>query len=229
MKTLPNSPNRKETVYGWRYLAFQILFLGALLSYALEFLGISLNDAQLNGLFFAINFAVVLLLFRRFLWAELQYALDHIPRVLLTALLGFLALEAITLGMGWVISQRIPGYANMNDQGIASLAREDFLLMALGTVVLVPLTEEVLFRGVVFGSLMKGKPWIAYAASVCLFSLVHFHGYIGIMDPLTMLVSFLQYVPAGIGLAFCYHHSGSLFAPVLIHAAFNAMGILAMR
>jgi ABC-type Na+ efflux pump permease subunit len=95
MKTLPHSPNLKEMIYGWRYLAFQILCLGALLRFALDLLGLSLNDAQLNGLFFAINFAAVVTIFRKFLWAELQYALDRIPRVLLSALIGFLAVVVL--------------------------------------------------------------------------------------------------------------------------------------
>ena len=74
----------------------------------------------------------------------------------------------------------------------------------------------------------RKKPGAAVVSTV-LFSLIHINNYIGYYDPLTMLLSFVQYIPAGICLAAAYEISGSIFAPVLIHTAVNAVGMLAVR
>jgi membrane protease YdiL (CAAX protease family) len=54
-------------------------------------------------------------------------------------------------------------------------------------------------------------------------------GYIGSADLLTLALCFLQYIPAGLCLAWAYDASGSIFAPVLIHTVINALGILSLR
>ena len=46
---------------------------------------------------------------------------------------------------------------------------------------------------------------------------------------LELFLSFLQYVPAGLCLAWSYEKADSIWAPILIHIAVNQMGNLAMR
>jgi len=45
----------------------------------------------------------------------------------------------------------------------------------------------------------------------------------------TLFLCFLQYLPAGFALAFCYRRSGSIFAPILVHMVVNQTGMLLMR
>ena len=59
--------------------------------------------------------------------------------------------------------------------------------------------------------------------------MIHVMGYIGQFDWLTLVLCFLQYIPAGLWLAWAYEKSDSIFAPMLIHTAINAIGIYAMR
>lgn len=211
--------------FGWRYLAFQTLIL----PYLLALLPLPLNTAQLNFLFFSLNFLCILVFFRRFLLESLEDALDRLPRILLTAVAGFFGYYALTILLNTVILWLQPSFTNLNDQSIASMSQQSHTLMAIGTVILVPLTEECLNRGSVFASLRSRSRIAAYIVSTAVFSLIHINGYIGIYPPLTMLLCFLQYVPAGICLAAAYEISGSIFAPVLIHTAVNAIGMLAMR
>ena len=65
--------------------------------------------------------------------------------------------------------------------------------------------------------------------SICVFSLIHIVGFIGRYSPLELVLSFLQYVPAGLCLAWSYQRSGTVFAPILIHAMVNAYGICNLR
>ena len=44
-----------------------------------------------------------------------------------------------------------------------------------------------------------------------------------------MLMALLQYLPAGLCLAWSYAKSDTIFAPILIHALVNAWGIYEMR
>jgi membrane protease YdiL (CAAX protease family) len=99
--------------------------------------------------------------------------------------------------------------------------------MVIGTVVLVPIVEETLYRGLIFGLLPKRI--LRYAVSVGAFCAIHVMGYIGYYEPLHLLLCFMQYIPAGLVLAYAYERSGSIFAPILIHMAINGIAMLFMR
>ena len=131
--------------------------------------------------------------------------------------------------LGKLFSSVVTDFSNINDQSIAALLRENFPVMALCTVIFVPITEECLFRGVLFRGIYDRAPWAAWVVSAALFSFVHVMNYVGVIPPLPLLLCFLQYVPAGICLAAAYRLSGSLLCPILIHAAVNAVGVLSMR
>ena len=61
------------------------------------------------------------------------------------------------------------------------------------------------------------------------FSLAHIVGYLGSYSLREMVVCFLQYLPAGLCLAWSYTKSDTIFAPIVIHALVNAWGIWQMR
>ena len=223
------TPSSRECTWGFRYLLFQLIFLGSFISLIFGLLGIPLTAAWLNILYFAVNFIVVLLLCRRFLGATMEHGLRHFLKSLAWAGGGFLVYEAISMGLARVIVLLQPGFSNVNDENLSAISQGNFVLMTLCTVLMVPLTEEVFYRGVIFGGLYRRSRLAAYAVSVLAFSLVHVSGYIGTADPVTLLLCFAQYIPAGFCLAFVYERSGSLLPSVLIHTAVNAIGMLAMR
>jgi len=69
-----------------------------------------------------------------------------------------------------------------------------------GTVLLVPVAEESLFRGLVFRPLYNRKPWMGYLASSLLFASIHVVGYIGRFDALTLLLCLVQPLQYGLPL-----------------------------
>ena len=85
-------------------------------------------------------------------------------------------------------------------------------------VVIAPLAEETLFRGFVYGVLKRytDAPFAALSSSL-MFAIIHMH--VGSLLPLWMLA-----------VLFClaYEITGCLLAPMLLHATFNAVSILAM-
>ena len=124
----------------------------------------------------------------------------------------------------------MPRYSNANNDTIQTMSEFNFPLMLLNTVILVPITEEVMYRGILFGTLDRTNRWLAYIASVLVFSAIHVVGYIGSDTSLTWIaISLLQYIPASICLAWTYAETDSIFTPTLIHATINLVAMLSMR
>lgn len=229
MKKLSVSLTRKQINFGVIYLFIQLLVLPQLLSWGNRLMSNPLSLAQVNFLFFAVNFLVITVVFRRFLWENFKILLESPWHVLRFAFLGLLLYWIASFLIGFLIIGIAPDFVNANDQSIAQMHQENYLLISVGTVLLVPVAEEMLFRGIVFGSVYQKKPVLAYILSTVLFSVIHLLGYIGTYTPVQFLLGFLQYVPAGLCLAWSYAEADSIWAPILIHIAVNQIGTSSMR
>lgn len=228
-KTLPVPLLKRELSWGSRYLLFQLVFLGPLLSLLLTALGITGNGLVLDTAYFIVNFGSVVWIFRSYLWQSCKHGLAHWGKVLMAAGIGFAVQFVLSLGLDALIHWMNPDFYNVNDAGFVEYSRANFLLTVFGAVILVPLTEETLFRGLVFGALHQRNRFLAYLVCVVFFALIHVMGYIGSTAPSVLLLCFIQYLPAGFALAWAYEFSGSILAPVLIHTAVNAIAIFSMR
>jgi membrane protease YdiL (CAAX protease family) len=222
-------PSRSERTFGWCYALFCALCLPWVLNFIVSAVGLTVSGAIINFTYFAVNFLVVAIGFRRFLARTGKDILDRVLWVLLMAVAGFLVYLGLTQLMDRLIIRIRPDFYNVNNQGIASLAGSNYILTLICTVFLVPLTEECLYRGAVFGGLFKKNPVAAYAVSTVVFALVHIDSLFGVVDWPLLALNFLQYLPAGLCLAGTYQLSGSIIAPILIHMAVNAIGIFALR
>ena len=120
-----------------------------------------------------------------------------------------------------------PG-SNYNDESIAALSRGNYFLTFIGTVILVPLAEECFYRGLIFRNLYRKSPLAAYLISMLAFACIHILGYIGQYSPLELVMAVLQYLPAGLCLAWSYIRGDTILAPILIHAAVNYVTIRSM-
>jgi membrane protease YdiL (CAAX protease family) len=92
---------------------------------------------------------------------------------------------------------------------------EAFVLDVITGGVIAPLAEEPLFRGLVLGGLAQRAPFAAAAVvSSLLFALTHG---VGVLAPIFAL---------GLGLAYLYRRTGTLWAPILAHALVNAISLV---
>ncbi len=223
------SMSQQEASLGWLYLTAELFLLPWLLQSIVSFLPVSISWASINFLYFLLNFVAVFAIFRRYLLRSLLEAGKQ-PWKFFRCSAGILVLYLLVSWLvGRVCAWVSPGFSNVNDGAILSMASKDFPLVALGTVLLVPTAEEVLYRGLVFGQLSQKNPFVAWALSIALFSAIHVVNYIGEYPPLTLALCFLQYLPAGLCLNFAYASSGTILSPILIHTIINAIGIFAMR
>ncbi len=219
--TLTHNEKRKGLIW----LAFSFGLLPILISLAVAFL--HLDAARWNFAYYCLDFAVVLWIFRRFLLGNVLVALDRVFHTLWYGVLGYLGYQTLGSLVSALIYSLCPDYFNANDLAVAALMAGNPLLI-FAVAVLVPITEETLFRGLVFRGLFDRSPVLAYAVSMALFSAIHLTGYLGVLPPLHLLLGFVQYLPAGYCLCFAYRRSGTVVSPILVHMAVNAMGIYAL-
>ena len=85
------------------------------------------------------------------------------------------------------------------------------ILAGIGIIVLAPIAEELLYRGLIFGGLAKWGFWPAAIISGVIFSAVHLD--IGSLIPFFII---------GIVLAWLFWRRGRLVESIIFHALFNA-------
>lgn len=228
-KQLHISMTGNETRCGWIYLFFEVFVLPSLLVMLNGILPVPVRPAILNSIYYLLNFIAILAIFHRFLLKSLASVGKQFWSFLQAAVLGFVAYWLCNTLLSRGILAIFPNFFNVNDAGIAAMAKKDLFLMAIGTVFLVPVVEECLFRGLIFHGLHGKNRFLAYSISALCFSAIHVMSYIGAYDRITLILCFLQYIPAGLWLAWSYAKSGTIFTPILIHAAVNAIGIYSLR
>ena len=232
MKNTPKSAvtiRREEALWGFLYLLVELLALPAALRNLNGLLAAPLSESWLNFLYFVTNAFFVVCIFHRTIHTSLVQAGKHKGLFLKTALGGFGLYLLCTLAVGALLRTLAPDYANLNDSQVLMQLDSDFTIMAISAILLAPLAEELLHRGLVFGALYSVHPIAAYSVSAAFFSLIHILGYVGQYTPLHLLLAFLQYLPAGFILARAYEKSGSIFCPIIIHAAINTLALLSLR
>ena len=223
------SITRQEQQYGWIWLVFETLCFSWLLQLLNSLLPAPLPQAEINFIFFFVNFMVLIIIFRHYLLSQIKMIDDLLGKIFFTAITGFMVYWVANFLLMQVLLALNPKHFSINDVTIQNLVEEDYFLMFLGSVVFVPIAEECLFRGLVFRGIYDRSPILAWVLSVALFSSVHIINYIGAYPFDTILLCFVQYIPAGLCLAGAYRLSGSLLSPILIHALVNLVGMLALR
>lgn len=218
-----------EKTLGWVYWALQLLAIPAALTMIAAHFGWPLSEAELNVLFFGINFAVLTVIMHRFLGRSAREGFQKPGRTLQSAFFGYGLYWICSIAFGVLIAYLRPEFANANDATILDMVKENYTLISVGTVILVPMAEELMYRGLIFGSLYNRSRVAAYIVSTLIFAAIHVVGYIGTHEPVDLALSVLQYLPAGICLGWAYARSGTIWAPILMHMAINQTSILTMR
>lgn len=195
-----------------------------LLSYLVNITGMPptrISDFVLNYLLYFVCFmlaiTLVLIVVRSGL-GEVGFKSQGLKRTLTWGVGGGMMLFVLVLAAGVVIQLLQP---QLQPQPFEEVLRDvatykDLLLMILVGSVLAPLVEEMYFRGMVYPVLRKyiGVTW-AIVASGVFFGLMHWDLWRTV--PLAM---------GGMGLAYIYERSCSIYAPWLAHGVWN--GIMAL-
>jgi len=138
--------------------------------------------------------------------------------------IGLLAIAGSTIVVSLLVA--LTGSEATPDQVLTGAILEtplQLVLAVLAAVVLAPLAEELLFRGLLHRALRSRYALVpATAVSSIVFALVHVD--VLVSQPLAIV----GLVLVGVILALAYERSGSLVVPVIIHAVHNAVTIVAV-
>ncbi len=137
----------------------------------------------------------------------LLYGLAVIPPVTLFSM----AMSTVTETFGYE-PQLQEVFDWLGDDSVALGTR---LFMMAAAVVIAPVVEELLFRGILFPAVLRARPFFfAALLSGVYFSLVHFHA-----------PSFLPLLALSIAFSAGYAATGSILTPITMHALFNLASV----
>ncbi len=190
----------------------------------------TVKAARINLVFGAINVVAVTAIFRRFLAEHLRRLTERGWRLFGDLAFGLLLYIALVYAAAFVQDFLIAtfdiAYYNTNQESVESFVRSVPLIALVNICLLAPLTEEVLTRGLIFTGLYRKSRTLAYAVSMLVFSLAHCAAVMFVQPVGVTIISVIAYLPAGYVLAWSYERSGSIWTPIFLHTAINAVTLL---
>ena len=225
-KSVPGpSMTRAELICGILYLPVYIIGLSLGLELIFGLLHIQPAAVTVNLWYFALNFLFLALIFRRWLLASIPTGRWKFWPFLQAVVLGF----ALYYALNWLLSLLYTLLSftppTPNDDYVDTLVQARFVTMAISIVVLAPFSEEILFRGVIFGNLRRWSPLAAYVVSVLFFAAIHVVPYVPQIGWKAVALAGISYLPGSIALAWTYAKADSIWASMVLHAILNGMSL----
>lgn len=179
--------------------------------------------AEANVVYYLISVMLVFLLFWRFLKRNFELLLDRLPENLFALLAGLAGAELfralVTLLPCPVENPNVYNYRS------SSCSRRGY---HCDLVVSMPIVEEMIFRGFLFGTVRRYSRGLAYVLSAGLFALYSVWQFVfscGAVD-LRYLLLAGRYLPMALALSWCYDVGSSVWTAVLLHMAVNGLALL---
>ncbi len=139
------------------------------------------------------------------------------------ACVNLVAVYALVIILLWVVMEAgelfKPEFSLEEHQTLTLLGETEALWIRVVTaffaVIVAPVFEELLFRGIMQTSLrsLTSRPWLAIVLTSLFFSVLH---------PLTHAPALFA---LSCGLGYAYERSGSLLRPIIIHILFNGLSV----
>ena len=196
-------------------------FMGKLLS-------MSISETVRNMIYYYVLFAVTIIIFHQFIGHTSKRLADNLGLAFQTMLVGLVALYGLNELVFRLTNLIFTNRTNLNDTTISAQIQDAPRVTMLIIIFLAPFVEEVLFRGLVFGCLKLKSRTVGYVVSCLLFALLHVWQFAVVNHDITYFLLMLQYLVPGLVLAWAYDRSGTLWTSIGLHAAANALALLAL-
>lgn len=200
------------------FLVFPILKMGVEWFFD-HFFGLYLSEAMSAAVYYLILGVLTVIVFYSFLKNGLDILLNFLPENLLAFVTGLVGAGALSFPISllpWPVEN--PDTVSWAEQYAYSPAATVVIV-----VILMPLIEEVLFRGLVFGTLRRYSRPLAWAASSLLFMLYSVWTFAVAYGDARYLVLAFQYLPMALALTWCYDRGGSIWSAAALHAVIDAV------
>ncbi|MFN0148969.1 MAG: lysostaphin resistance A-like protein [Dehalococcoidia bacterium] len=138
---------------------------------------------------------------------------------LFVPVMAVVAMYSMVVGYTWLVDWLDIDALRPQSTVPVAVARDNLALIMAGLLacLMAPLAEEFMFRGVIFGGLLKWGPWPAAALTSLLFSGAHLN-----------LGSLLPFFLVGMVMAWLYWRRGVLWDSIVFHFFFNATSFVAL-
>lgn len=219
---------RRELVRGWVFFPVHVLilpFVMAVVQGILDYrLGIYFSEAAFRVLYYLLSDLILFALFWSFLQRELDFFLGHWRKALPACLVGGLLVLILSLPAAWL---PFPAEDPALGEWSVQLALSPWETVAV-VVILMPIAEEILFRGLLFETMRRyGKALAWWAGTLC-YALYCVWTYVFSSGELDYLILGVRYLPVGIGMTWAYVRGGSIWSPIALHAALNGLILLTL-
>lgn len=157
----------------------------------------------------------------------IDFKMEWKENLLYGALIGVGLIYAVGF-IGGMITLLLGGNeSSVNQSLISSITAVHPVVMALSTVCLAPLLEEIIFRGLLFGWLYEVNGKFAHVASAFLFGFVHVMLAV-LSGNVTEWIQIFSYFFMGMVLSYLYEKRNNIFVPMLTHGMNNLISMLIM-
>lgn len=118
-----------------------------------------------------------------------------------------------------------PEYTSINDSNISiAIETVSWIIILISLGILGPITEEIIFRGILVGKLSKKIPtYLSIIISSFLFMMIHIH-----IFKLDEFLYFLSYFTTGIIYSVAYKKTNNISIPIILHILNNFPALLVM-
>ena len=221
-----NTMSKPQRIAGLIYLPFHIIILPLFINMLAEYLPGGLSDTAANAVYYGLGFAFCIICMWKYLRTAFDFLLDNVATNITAMLFGgvsYLLLSYLASGVLFAIlgDEQVAS----NNELISSLADESSRAIVALTVFVAPIVEEVLFRGVVFGTLAPKHRRLAFAASIALFAFYNvWQLALSTMD-LKMFLYMVLSIPMGYALAWVYEKTNCLWVPIFLHMLINILTV----
>ena len=209
---------------GWVFFALYVLLFPWVMGWVQRSFHGELPVAEANVVYYLLSATLVFLVFWTFLKHGFHLLLDWLPENLFAFGTG-LAGWAVLSFLAWLIPLPVknPNLLSYPEQyALAPLATVVIL------VVLMPVVEEPLFRGLLFGTSRRYSRILGYVLSTlvyalyCVWQFVYTYGTIDFR----YLLLIVEYLPMSLALTWCYDNGGSIWSPIALHVVINAVTLV---
>lgn len=220
--------SKPQRIAGYIYLPLHVavipLLVGMLSYYSMG----SVSEVTANVIYYAVGLLFCLIAMWKYLRGAFDILLDNLGKNIVMLFIAYFLYIMLSYIVSAVILLIFSGTgSNPNNEMITEMAGQSSRVTVALAVFIAPIVEEILFRGVLFGSIRRKSSAWAYIVSIVVFSLYHVWQYALAYQDATMLIYALQYIPAAYALAWCYERTNCIWIPILMHMIVN-VGALAV-
>ena len=184
------------------------------------------TETQFNLICYSFLFLCLLLTCFPFLRREYRGLRAEPGSVIRQVLLTYGIMLLLNLAMSFLLA-RLPG-ENPNNAAVGAMAKKDILPTALLALVLAPVSEEILFRGGLYGAMERKLPK-TLAAVLCILSFSLYHVWAYALSDTGALLWLPAYLPASWALWRVYDRCETIWASILFHILNNLVSLTLMQ